>query len=104
MLSSKHRVPAALNKEQPDKVPIVDSIDWPIQVKLAEILGLSVGSKNKPFREMDLNCRLAEALELDWVDSYHSIVAPCFVTVLKRKWKQRSKRPSKLPRPVVGIC
>jgi uroporphyrinogen decarboxylase len=72
MLSSKQRVLTALNNEQPDRVPIVDSIDWPIQVKLADILGLSVGPENQPFRKMDLNCRLAEALELDWVDSYHS--------------------------------
>jgi hypothetical protein len=93
MLSSKQRVLAALNKEQPDKVPIVESIDRPIQLKLAEILGLSVGPKNKPFREMDLNCRLAEALELDWVDSYHSTgQVPISETHVKDKYQFNSSR------------
>jgi uroporphyrinogen-III decarboxylase len=72
MLSSKQRVLTALNNEQPDKVPIVNTIDWPIQVKLAEILGLAVGPESDSFRMIDLGCRLAEALEMDWVDSYHS--------------------------------
>ncbi len=87
MLSSKQRVMAALNREQPDKVPIVETIDWPIQLKLAEILGLSMGPKDKPFREIDLNCRIAEALELDWVDSYHSTgQVPISKTHLKDKY------------------
>lgn len=72
MLSSKQRVLTALNHEQPDKVPIVDSIDWPIQVKLAQILGLAVNPESDPIRRMDLSCRLTDALEMDWVDSYHS--------------------------------
>jgi len=69
---SKKRVLTALNNEKPDKVPIVDSIDWPILLKLADILELSILPEGKPFREMDLNCQIAEALDLDWVDSYHS--------------------------------
>ena len=69
---SKKRVLTALNNEQPDKVPIVDTIDWPILLKLADILGVTVAPEDHPFRELDLNCQIAEALELDWVDSYHS--------------------------------
>jgi uroporphyrinogen decarboxylase len=72
MLSSKQRVLTALENRQPDKVPIVETIDWPIQVKLAEILGLEILPENKPVREMDLNCRIARELKLDWVDSYPS--------------------------------
>jgi len=84
---SKQRVLTALNNEQPDKVPIVESIDWPVQLKLAEILGLSVGPQNQPFREMDLYGRLADALELDWVDSYHATgQVPISETHIKDKY------------------
>jgi len=69
---SKKRVLAALNNEQPDRVPIVDTIDWPILLKLADILDLPVLSADHPFQKMDLNCRTAQALGLDWVDSYHA--------------------------------
>ena len=69
---SKQRVMTALNNEQPDKVPIVETIDWPILLKLADILDIPVLPKDNPFRKMDLNCRVAEALALDWVDSYHA--------------------------------
>lgn len=69
---SKKRVLAALSNEQPDKVPIVETIDWPILLKLADIFDLPVLSETNPFQKMDLNCRVAEALELDWVDSYHA--------------------------------
>lgn len=87
MLSSKQRVLTALNNEQPDKVPIVDTIDWPIQVKLAEILGLAMGPESDSFRMIDLSCRLAEALEMDWVDSYHSTgQEPISETHLKDKY------------------
>jgi uroporphyrinogen decarboxylase len=87
MLTSKQRVLAALSNEKPDKVPIVETIDWPIRIKLAEILGLLTGSENDPFREMDLNCRLSEALNLDWVDSYHSTgQIPISKTHLKDKY------------------
>lgn len=72
MLTSKQRVLTALSNRQPDRVPIVETIDWPIRLKLAELLDLSVGSEKKQFKKMELNCQLAEVLELDWVDSYHS--------------------------------
>ena len=42
IMKSRQRVLAALNREQPDKIPIVESIDVPIQVKLGQILGLDI--------------------------------------------------------------
>jgi uroporphyrinogen decarboxylase len=67
---SRQRVLAALNSEEPDKIPIVESIDVPIQIKLGQILGLDIADLNTGFQSADLNCQLVEALGLDWVDSY----------------------------------
>jgi uroporphyrinogen decarboxylase len=71
-MNSKQRVLAALDKRQPDKVPIIESIDESIQKKIACIIGLEPPKENQPFGEIELNCRLIETIGLDGVDSFPS--------------------------------
>jgi uroporphyrinogen decarboxylase len=71
-MNSKQRVLTALDKRQPDKVPIIESIDESIQIKIARIIGLEMPEENMPFRDVELNCRLVEMIGLDGVDSFPS--------------------------------
>lgn len=82
-LNSKQRVLAALNNEQPDKVPIFgEEIAEPVLLSLANILGLDAAAPSPgrglmqvgPGPEMlDLYCRLVDALGLDATSCDHSI-------------------------------
>jgi uroporphyrinogen decarboxylase len=86
-MKSKERVLTALCNKEPDKVPIVDTIDDPIKFKLARIIGLDLMDLDKNFRETDLNCRLAEKLGLDWVDTYSQMgLVPIDDTHLRDKY------------------
>ncbi len=82
-MNSKQRVLAALNNEQPDKVPIYgEDIDEPVLLKLADILGWDAAAPSPgrglmqvgPGPEMlELYCRLVDELGLDATSCSHSI-------------------------------
>ena len=54
-MNSKKRVLVALNKGKPDKVPIVETIDEPIQVKLAQLLELDIAGNRRTFQSSSFN-------------------------------------------------
>ena len=82
-MNSRQRVLAALNNEQPDKVPIYgEDIDEPVLLKLADILGLDAAAPSPgrgmmqvgPGPEMlELYVRLVDELGLDATSNSHSI-------------------------------
>jgi uroporphyrinogen decarboxylase len=68
-MTPKQRVLAALRGEQPDRVPIVDCVDWAPMVALAGLTGVDVPSSQEPFAFERLAARLTSALGIDsiWV-------------------------------------
>ena len=67
-MNSKERTLAALNCEQPDRIPITElSIDEPVLSQLGDMLGVSPQTSDDRFMETDLLCGVAEQLGLDWI-------------------------------------
>jgi uroporphyrinogen decarboxylase len=68
-VTPRQRVLAALRGEQPDRVPIVECIDWLPMVKLAGLVGVDVPESGEPFAFEQLAARLTHALGIDaiWV-------------------------------------
>jgi uroporphyrinogen decarboxylase len=68
-LTPRRRVLTALRGEQPDRVPIVDCIDWSPMVALAQLAGVDVPAAAEPFAFERLAARLTRVLGIDsiWV-------------------------------------
>jgi uroporphyrinogen decarboxylase len=68
-MSPRQRVLAALRGAQPDRVPIVECIDWAPMVALAGLLHVEVPAADEPCAYEQLAARLTRALGIDgiWV-------------------------------------
>jgi uroporphyrinogen decarboxylase len=68
-MTPRQRVLAALRGEQPDRVPIVDCIDWAPMVAIARLLDVDVPAADEPFASERLAARLTPALGIDsiWI-------------------------------------
>ena len=68
-MTSRQRVLAALRGEVPDRVPIVDCIDWAPMADLARLLDLDVPAAEEPFAFEQLSALLTKALGIDsiWI-------------------------------------
>lgn len=77
-MTARERLLAALRGEQPDRVPIVDVIDWEPMVKLARMVGLDAPEVTARFAREELACRLALALG---IDGFGVVMPPGFVEV-----------------------
>jgi hypothetical protein len=74
-MNSKQRILAALNREQPDRVPTFDWIDETIILGLAEILEIDIPKKEDgeavtrhgegSAEVMEMQCQIIEALDID---------------------------------------
>jgi uroporphyrinogen decarboxylase len=67
-MNSKQRILTALNREQPDRVPIMEVIDERVLYKLASILGLEVEERDDDLRPLCLLSVVAEKIGLDYVE------------------------------------
>lgn len=77
-MNARERVLTAVRGGQPDRVPIMDVIDWEPMVKLAGLVGLDVPEPSARFAREDLACRLALALG---IDGFGVVMPPGFVEV-----------------------
>jgi len=68
-MTPRQRVLAALRGEQPDRVPIVDCVDWAPMVALAGLVGLDLPEAEESFAYERLAARLTKALGIDsiWI-------------------------------------
>lgn len=68
-MTPRRRVLAALRGEQPDRVPIVDCVDWAPMVALAGLVRLEVPAAEEPFAYERLAACLTKALGIDsiWI-------------------------------------
>jgi uroporphyrinogen decarboxylase len=66
-MNSRERVLAALNRLQPDRVPLFDEIDAPVLLGLVQLLGLAEPDTAAavPFPAQELLCRVAVGAGLD---------------------------------------
>ncbi len=73
-MNSKQRVVAALNREQPDRVPTFDWIDEAVILGLAELLGIDIPKRDEAFvtrhgeesdEVMEMQCQVIETLDID---------------------------------------
>ncbi|MCZ7665257.1 MAG: hypothetical protein M5U22_21055 [Thermoleophilia bacterium] len=77
-MTSKERLLVALRGGCPDRVPIMDVIDWMPMVRLADVLGFDLPGEASPFRAEELAARLALALG---IDGFGVVMPPGFVGV-----------------------
>ncbi len=68
-MTPRERVLTALRGEVPDRVPIVECIDWLPMVGLARLLDVEVPAADEPFAFEQLSARLTRALGIDaiWI-------------------------------------
>jgi uroporphyrinogen decarboxylase len=64
-MNSKERILAALNREQPDQVPIFDVIDSPIVLAIARILGFESSEEEEGRKERATYCTFVREMGLD---------------------------------------
>ncbi len=67
VMTPRQRVLTALGGGQPDRVPIVDCVDWAPMVALAGLLDVDVPATGEPFAFERLSARLTQALGIDGI-------------------------------------
>lgn len=65
-MNSKDRILAALDRKQPDRVPVFDVINEPVLTRMAELLNVESGGRSRSrFPSEERLCRVAVAAGLD---------------------------------------
>ncbi|MBU2602449.1 MAG: cobalamin-dependent protein [Actinobacteria bacterium] len=77
-MTARERLVTALRGGIPDRVPIMDVIDWEPMVRLADMAGVDVPGRESPFPREELAVRLALALG---IDGFGVVMPPGFVEV-----------------------